>query len=274
MLRAGWPQIPLILLFIFLIGGSESSFAQEAQTEKMTESPFIDQRDSLFYQFGFLAKDQSSSLCGPVSFENWQILEGRRSKADVESGVQNIINASIEFYQQSSVDVRNGLPDFELARYANFYAKLFGFKKSYANADLRKLNPEQIKDLFLDSRPQILLLRFKEIVQSRQFPHPTRGGRSIANPLIPQQGPVPPGEDNAFEIYHFVLQVYWDAQREDLWIMDPENSRTYTILKLRASIESFGPQTSIYGRDGGEFPRFRFGRPMEWSLVSRVFEKP
>lgn len=229
---------------------------------------FLDQRDSAFYESGFLNSGEDSKLCGAVASLNWLLLFKPDFFSSKMSQVDFIRLNNNELLKADGTDVRNGLSDNELKKYLEIQSKRLQSPLSFEVIDLRQQSLASVQAYLSDSQQQILLIRFKQRASSGAPIFEGRGGRSPNFPSSPRVAL--PVEEALMQVQHFVLQVKWDAESGVLWVVDSENPYTYTKLRIQTSRSEIGPRTQVLGVEGNEFPRFRWGVPTDWHLLSLV----
>ena len=207
----------------------------------------LDQKDPLFYSEGVIATTSGkSSLCGPTSVMNWLQLRNQNaySKIQLVKFVQLIGND----LRARNIEINNGLTEPQLLKFLEIYNSYLEENSEYVYINRGELQPIDI----LNSKPQILMLRYSEVV--RYMP-----GRNRDDVKIPFSGA------------HYVLKV--SATDDQILVIDPENPTYLTRLKLEETKEGSMKVFRVRPQSKRDLQSFADGVPLIWSMTGLIQEK-
>ncbi|WII73521.1 hypothetical protein QJS83_06505 [Bdellovibrio sp. 22V] len=255
----------ILILILASLLMTTATLARTLPAEAQLPSLMLDQKDALFYEEGVIPAGSESSLCGPTTAVNWLQLESLQQTYD-KTQLVDLIKEIGSVLRGKHIEINRGLIEPDLLAFLQLLYKKLNIKKEFVvKGRYHKDVPLSEEELWND-RVQILLLNYTEIRSMSEGPH-GRGrppGRNIPLPddLIPQ-GPLVRGN-------HFVLKVYADREQGVLGLIDPETPGQYTLLKVGTSE---GSVTTVRPYSRRDFPRFAFGIPLRWSILSIIEEK-
>lgn len=235
---------------IYMMFGVSPAYASLFVDESTLPAYMLDQKDELFYREGIIRTGGTSSLCGPTSVMNWLQLRNQNAYSKIQ--LVNFVQVIGNDLRAKNIEINNGLTEFQLLEFLKIYNDYLGESTQYVMSNSRNL---QLDTLFSE-KPQILLLRYREIVRASPF-RPNRG-----EPFkIPVAGA------------HFVLKIAGDADSSVITVIDPEAPGYFTKLRVVESVEHGSKFYRIDPLSKRDLFSFTAGVNIMWNLSSTIEEQ-
>ncbi len=218
--------------------------------ESSLSAYMLDQKDPLFYSEEVIHSKSSSSLCGPTTVMNW--LQLKNQNAYTRMHLVQFVKVIGEDLRRQKIEINNGLTEFQLLEFLKIYNGYLDEKTQYVMSNSRELSLPTV----LSDKPQILLLRYREIVR--------------ASPLRPNRG-------DPFKIpvagAHYVLKVGGDPASSIITVIDPESPGYFTKLRVVESVEHGSKFYRVDPMSKRDLFSFTQGVNIMWNLSSTIEEQ-
>jgi len=260
------------IIFVLFLSWHSFNYASD-----LAQPFYIDQKDQRFYQRGLIPKNNSSSLCGPVSLVNI-IISDLNTKELTENTSEELLNEIItisnELKVKENIDVNNGLVEYELIKYIELFKN--EHQLNITSSFLKKKHHIYGQTFYgKELNQHIIQSKFKQIWQIKieEKKTPSYGGPKPRYPRDPFEDyqPEMPGLENPVRIFHYISKIK-NLNENEFSLIDPENPKEELILKLETIND---PQTKkvifrLIPKSPGAFKNFSIRPPYTIELKSII----